>query len=55
MARDRRLNREKVKQEQRLDLKNSFNIVDPTPRDAVNEVIKGGRANGYSDSKRTTA
>ncbi len=53
MARNRKVNRENVKKEKRLDLRNSFDIVDPTPRDAVIEIIKGGRLNGYSDKKRT--
>ena len=55
MSRNRQLNREKVRKEKRLDLKNSFDIVDPTPRDAVEEIIKGGRSNGDSGQKRATA
>ena len=50
MARDRNKNREKVR-EQRLELKNSFNNDDPTPRDAVDRIRRGG---GYGRNQKGT-
>ena len=40
MARDREKNREKVRREKALDSKNAYGRSDPTPRDAVGEIIK---------------
>ena len=35
------------RKEQALDSKNSFGINDPTPREAVKRIIKGGKLDGH--------
>ena len=40
MSRDRTKNREKVRTEKALDLLNAFSIKDPTPAEAVANIIK---------------
>ena len=55
MARNRKVNRENVKKEKRLDLRNSFDIVDPTPMLAVKRINNGGGLDGYSGQKRATS
>ena len=40
MARDRKKNREKIKQEAMLDRKNRFNVNDPTPYEAVKRIVE---------------
>ena len=39
MARDRKQNREKVRVEKALDRANAYGIKDPTPREAVKNII----------------
>ena len=56
MATNRRSRREKVRKEKQLDLKNSFDIVDPTPLLAVKRINERGGwyGNAAESSKRTT-
>lgn len=42
-----RENRKRSQIEARLDSKNSFGINDPTPKGAVERIIKGGKLDGH--------
>ena len=39
MARDREKNRERVRKEKALDQANAYGVQDPTPREAVKNII----------------
>jgi ABC-type phosphonate transport system ATPase subunit len=46
MARNRKISRQRKKmrqQEERLEVRNAWGIYDPTPRDAVKEIIERGK------------
>ncbi len=47
MARNRKISRQRKKmrqQEERLEVRNAWGIYDPTPRDAVKEIIERGKS-----------
>ena len=45
MARDRAKNREKVRKEKELDGANAYGVQDPTPREAVHNIIEDRKGN----------